>query len=118
MGLSSTRIYGPFFLPGNINGDLYLDMLEKCFIPQLTRNVFSKVIFQQDGALAHDHRKVREFLGRTFSGRWLGRCGPLVWAPRSPDLTPLDFFASGHSKNAVYERKPATIDDLVNFITE
>ena len=93
-------------------------MLEKYFIPQLTRNVFSNVIFQQDGAPAHYHRKVRECLDRTFTGRWLGRCGPLVWAARSPDLTPLDFFAWGHLKNAVYERKPATIDDLMNFITE
>ena len=101
MGLSSTRIYVPFFLPGNINGELYLDMLEKCFLPQLTRNVFSNVIFQQDGAPAHYHRKVREFLDRTFTGRWLGRCGPLVWAARSPDLTPLDFFAWGHLKTAV-----------------
>ena len=42
----------------------------------------------------------------------------VVWAPRSPDLTPLDFFAWGHLKNAVYERKPTTIDDLMNFITE
>ena len=57
-------------------------------------------------------------MDRTFSRRWLGRCDPLVWAPRSPDLTHPDFFAWGHLKNAVYERKPATIDDLMNFITE
>ena len=57
-------------------------------------------------------------MDKTFSGRWLGRCSPLVWAPGSPDLTPLDFFAWGHLRNAVYERKPATIDDLMNFITE
>ena len=31
---------------------------------------------------------------------------------------PLIFFAWGHLKNAVYERKPATIDDFMNFITE
>ena len=66
----------------------------------------------------HYHRKVQEFLDTTFSGRWLGCCGPLVWAPRSPDLTPLDFFAWGHLKNAVYERKLVTIDDLINFINE
>ena len=57
-------------------------------------------------------------MDRTFSRRWLGRCDPLVWAPRSADLTHPDFFAWGHLKNAVYERKPATIDDLMNFITE
>ena len=111
MGLFSTRIYGPFFLPGNITGELHVDMLEKCFIPQLTRNVLSNAIFQQDGAPAHYHRQVREFLDETFTDRWLGRCGPLIWAARSPDLTPLDFFA-------VYERKPTTIEDFINFITD
>ena len=33
-------------------------------------------------------------------------------------LHPLIFLLGGHLKNAVYERKPATIDDLMNFITE
>jgi hypothetical protein len=27
--------------------------------------------------------------------RWIGRCGPIVRAPMSPDLTPLKFFLMG-----------------------
>jgi hypothetical protein len=27
--------------------------------------------------------------------RWIGRSGPTVWTPKSPDLTPLDFFLVG-----------------------
>jgi hypothetical protein len=27
-----------------------------------------------------------------FTGRWFGRDGPILWPPRSPDITPLDFF--------------------------
>jgi hypothetical protein len=39
------------------------------------------------------HTDVNTFLGETFPGRWVGRGGPTVWPPRSPDLTPLDIFA-------------------------
>ena len=31
--------------------------------------------------------------------------GPIVWPLRSPDLTPLDFFAWGFIKDVVYRRK-------------
>ena len=37
--------------------------------------------------------------------RWLGRGGPVTWAPRSPDLTPLDYYLWGHMKTLVYETK-------------
>ena len=29
-------------------------------------------------------------LNECFPNGWLGRCGPFVWPPRSPNLTPLD----------------------------
>jgi hypothetical protein len=38
---------------------------------------------------------VTTFLGETFPGRWVGRGGPTVWPPGSPNLTPLDIFAWG-----------------------
>ena len=31
------------------------------------------------------------------------RSGPVAWPPRSPDLTPLDFFLCWHIKSLVYE---------------
>src|SRR5215469_12725777 len=36
---------------------------------------------------------------------WLGRLGPVAWPPRSPDLTPLDYYIWGHMKTLVYETK-------------
>jgi hypothetical protein len=27
-----------------------------------------------------------------YEGKWIGRGGPVAWPPRSPDLTPSDFF--------------------------
>ena len=46
-------------------------------------------IFQQDGAPAHYSRDVRSFLNEKFPDGWIGRRGPVKWAPRSPDLTPV-----------------------------
>ena len=55
------------------------------------------------------HRTLRTFLcnylNETFPGRWIGRSSPRFWAVRSPDLTPLDFFAWGHIKTQVYKVK-------------
>jgi len=48
---------------------------------------------------------MREYLIVSFPNRWLGRGGPISWPPRSPDLTPLDFFLWGHIKTLVYETK-------------
>ena len=54
-----------------------------------------QVIFQQDGAPPHWGLEVRQFLNETFSDRWIGRDGPILWPPRSTDITPLDFFLWG-----------------------
>jgi hypothetical protein len=43
----------------------------------------------------------REFLDMHFPGRWFGRDGPMTWPPRSPDITPLDFFLWGYFKDIV-----------------
>ena len=55
---------------------------------------------------------VREFLNETFPNRWIGRDGPIPWPPRSPDITPLDFFLWGYVKDIVYKTKVRDIDDL------
>jgi hypothetical protein len=44
-----------------------------------------------------------------MAGRWIGRGGPITWAPRSSDLTPFDFFLWGYVKNIVYQVR---INDL------
>ena len=33
----------------------------------------------------------RQFLNLTFSNRWIGRDGPILWLTRSSDFTPLNF---------------------------
>jgi len=61
--------------------------------------------FQHDGAPPHYTCRVREFLNQSFPNRWLGRGGPVAWPPRSPDLTPMDYYLWGHMKTLVYETK-------------
>lgn len=71
-----------------------------------------EIWFQQDGAPPHYARDVREYLDNVFFRRWIGRRGTIEWPPRSPDLTPLDYFLWGHLKNVVYKTKPNDLDDL------
>ena len=36
----------------------------------------------------------------------------MPWPPRSPDITPLDFYLWGHIKSLVYETEVTTCEDL------
>ena len=76
-----------------------VSMLQEFFIPEVRK--MRSIVFQQDAA-PHFAADVRRFLDKTFPGRWIGRNGPIRWAPRPSDLTPLDFFLWEHLKNVVY----------------
>jgi hypothetical protein len=51
-----------------------------------------------------------------YPGRWIGRQGPIAWPPRSPGLTPTDFFLWGHLKEHVYAVPPGPIEDLAETL--
>ncbi|CAA9997506.1 unnamed protein product, partial [Nesidiocoris tenuis] len=74
--------------------------------------------FQQDGATTHTARISLNFLRRIFPGRVISRHGDVPWPPRSPDLTPSDFFLWGYLKSKVYVDKPRTIQELKQSITQ
>ena len=42
----------------------------------------------------------------------MSKSGDLDWPPRSPDLTPPDFFLWGYLKLEVYVNKPRTVEEL------
>ncbi|GBL77128.1 hypothetical protein AVEN_12763-1 [Araneus ventricosus] len=52
------------------------------------------------------------FLDTTFSDRWIGCGGPVAWPPRSPDLTPLDFFFWGYVRYKIYSREIRDVEDI------
>ena len=101
----------------SISANVYLDLLTEYVVPQLN-DLQPTIIFQQDGAPPHWGLHVRGFLNQTFPDRWIGRDGPIPWPPRSPDITPLDFFLWGYVKDIVYRTKIRDITDLKQRITD
>ncbi|KZC08925.1 hypothetical protein WN55_00316, partial [Dufourea novaeangliae] len=67
---------------------------------------------QHDGCPAHYARRVRDALNELYPNKWVRRVGLVSWPPRSPDLTPLDFFLWGALKNSVYQEVPATPENM------
>ncbi|PNF29996.1 hypothetical protein B7P43_G06954 [Cryptotermes secundus] len=61
---------------------------------------------------------VRRSLSATFQDRWIGRRGPIRWPPRSPDLTPLNFFLWGYVKDRVFVPPVNELADLQAHIRE
>ena len=115
--LLCSKVIGPFcFEEKTITADIYLDTLTEYVTPQLGE-FQPHVFFQQDGAPPHWGIKVHEFLDKKFPARWIGRGGPIAWPPRSPDITPLDFFLWGYVKDVVYRTKVKDISDLKERIT-
>ena len=117
-GLMHNQIIGPFiFAESTIIANIYLDMLKHYVVPQL-EEFQPRVVFQQDGAPPHWGLIVRDFLNETFPNRWIGRNGPAPWPPRSPDITPLDFFLWGYVKDRVYRTPVLDVETLQSRIIE
>jgi hypothetical protein len=91
-----------FFPDRTVNGETFRSMLTTCLMPQLEHDS-ADFIYQLGGAPCHYHRNVRNFLNETLPHRRIGRAVNndqhlLLWPPRSPDLTPCDFFLWGYVK--------------------
>ncbi|GBL98324.1 hypothetical protein AVEN_174109-1 [Araneus ventricosus] len=93
---------------------IYLDMLQLYAVPQFPEGV----IFQQNGAPPHYGNIIREFLDTTFPQQWIGRGIVMAWPPRSPDITPLDFYLWGYVKQHVYSERINDINHLKQRITD
>ncbi|EZA50168.1 hypothetical protein X777_11231 [Ooceraea biroi] len=61
--------------------------------------------------------QVRNWLDEHYAHRWIGRGGAVFWPPRSPDLTPLDFYLWASLKNKVYSTEVISLEDLKQRIT-
>jgi len=105
-GLLGNGLFGPFVFHNNLTGNTYEAFLSNDLpglledIPLMAR---SQMYFQHDGAPPHYTRHVTEYLNESFRNRWSGHGGPVAWAPRLPDLTPLDYYLWGHMKTLVYK---------------
>ncbi|GBN30802.1 hypothetical protein AVEN_158843-1 [Araneus ventricosus] len=86
-------------------------MLQIYAIPQMLHLQLT-VTLEEVGVPPHWGTDVRAFSDTTFRNRWLGRGGSIVWLPRSPDVTPLDFFFWCYIKDKVYSREIRDVADL------
>lgn len=97
-------------------------MLENIFHPKLEeygqQYDTQAFWFQQDGATAHAALRSRQILQRLFPGRLISLRGDVPWSPRSPDLSPCDFFLWGYLKAEVYKVRQRTLEALKEAITD
>lgn len=115
--MSANQVFGPYYFDSPIvTGESYKQLLTNYFLPMLP-SLPPDAIFQQDGAPPHYSLEVRQLLDEKLPDSWIGRGGPTRWPPRSPDLTPLDFFLWGYVKDKVYVTPCPNLTQLKRRIT-
>lgn len=120
-GIWCDRLIGPFFIDGALNQQRYHQLLHQNiehFLEELPVADLNRIYFQQDGAPAHNAQINVDWLNATFAERWIGTYGPVRWPPRSPDLTPLDFWLWGYLKDRVYLSRPENLETLQQRIID
>ncbi|GBM46517.1 hypothetical protein AVEN_215026-1 [Araneus ventricosus] len=120
-GIFNDRLIGPVFYEGTLTEQRYLDFLQDAitdFVENLPLHQLRNVWFQHDGIPPHNISNVKQYLIETFQNQVIGYGGFVEWPPRSPDLSPSDFFLWGHIKRQVYATPPPTLQDLRRRITD
>jgi len=124
--MSARGIIGPYFFEDErgravtVNSERYVKMLEDFLVPQL--EIFpgynQRTWFQQDGATSHTSNASLSRVQEIFPRKLISKGGDIIWPPRSPDLTPLDFFLWGYLKSKVYANKPTSLEFLKQNIRQ
>lgn len=125
-GIMGNKLFGPVFFEQNINANTFLNFLEteiNEILDNMPLNSRQQIIFQLDGAPCHYSILTRNWLNDRFPQKWIGRgtnndLNIMFWPPRSPDLTPMDFFLWGYLKNQVYKTRPRDREELKQRIRE
>lgn len=123
--ISPKKIIGPFFFEDDrgatvtVTSERYIVMINNFFVPQLQEDDIdvSDVWFQQDGATAHTARVSMDTLKALFPRKIISRYGDILWPPRSPDLSPADFFLWGYLKARVFDTSLTNLEQLKTKIT-
>jgi hypothetical protein len=87
---------------------VYIELFRE-FANQLDDQELTLGYYQQDGATSHTSGMNMAEVESFFPDRVVSRG---LWPPRSPDLTPPNFFLWGHLKGRAYMNKPRTLDEL------
>jgi len=95
-----------------LNTARYLEIFNE-FVDQHDDDELRNGYFQQDGATCHTSNESMTENESFFDGRIISKA---LWPPRSPDLSPPDFFLWDALKEKAYANKPRTIHELENNI--
>ncbi|KAJ8949738.1 hypothetical protein NQ318_005059 [Aromia moschata] len=113
-GIINGHLIGPYFYEGILHSERYLQFLQEQ-LPVLLENVQlqlrANMCFLHDGAPPHKAGIVQQYLNETYGENWIGINEPIPWAPKSPDLTPLEFLW-GTLKNKVYRTPSVNLEHL------
>jgi hypothetical protein len=116
-------VHKEFVPPGQtVNKEFYRDVLRRLREdmrrkrPEKWRTndwvLHNNLIVQLDSAFAHFTHIICDYLNVNFTGRWIGKGGPIVWLPCSPDLVPLDFFLWGYVMEQTYRQRVNMLHEL------
>ena len=83
------------------------------FVDQLDDDELQNGYFRQDGVTCHTSNESKTEIETFFDDRIISKA---LWPPRSPDLSPPDFFLWDALKGKAYANKPRTIQELENNI--
>ena len=111
-------VIGPYLLPPNLTGAAYLRFLEGVLhghLEDVLLHMYQIMWFEHNGTPPHFSLAVRDHLDQRFRQQWIGRGGPIVWHPRSPDLTPL-YYLWSHMKSLIYKTPVASEEDLLIWV--
>lgn len=121
-GIIDNKLIGPIELPARLNAEHYLNFLRddlNTLLEDIDLETRRLMWYQHDGAPPHYARVVRNYLNQEFPDRWIGRGSETIqWPPRSPDLTPLDFYLWGTLKSMVYANPVNSREELIQKINE
>jgi hypothetical protein len=124
--ITSTGVVGPYFYEDErgravtVRAANYCDMIRDFLVPALQefRGDTSRMWFQQDGATCHTANVSIGLLKNVFPGKLISKRGDIEWPPRSPDLSPCDYFLWGYLKSVVYENNPSNLEQLKRNIIQ
>ncbi|CAH1113987.1 unnamed protein product, partial [Psylliodes chrysocephalus] len=94
-GILGDYVIGLHFFHSRVTAEVYLDFLQNhppLLLENVPLNIRRRMWILHDGAPVHHAQQVHNFLNHNFENRWIGRDGPVMWPPRYPDLTKVDFF--------------------------
>ena len=117
-------IIGQFFFENEqgeevtVNGDRYRVMLNEFLFTKIEEEDIGNIWFQQDGAMCHTAETTLDVLHPVSEDCIISRRANIVLAPRSCDLTPLDYYLWGAVKDKCYADKLKAIDALKDNIRE